>query len=118
LQELVSPEKAAVLDGNSKVIEPAQDAVYRDMVHRVPVMEEVTETKELYGEETYSRTHQGMIAQEVGQVLEEMGLTSQDFAGFVYEEDRDRFGLRYVEFIAPLIKAVQELTKEVDLLKS
>jgi hypothetical protein len=86
--------------------------------HEIPVIEEVTETNTIYDEEIYSRTHQGMIAQEVGQILTDMGLDSNDFAGFVYEEDRDRYGLRYVEFIAPLIKAVQELKAEIDMIKA
>ena len=117
IKELVSPEEEAKKDEAGDIIEPAKAAVYRDITHKVPVMEEITETKVLYEAETYSRTHQGLIAQQVGTVLDEMGLSSQDFAGFVYEEDRDRFGLRYMEFVAPLIRAVQELKAEIDILK-
>jgi|6_EtaG_2_1085325.scaffolds.fasta_scaffold30232_3 hypothetical protein len=89
-----------------------------DSMHKVPVMEEVEEIINQYDAETYTRTHYGMIAQEVGKVLKEVGLESKDFAGYIYEEDRDRFGLRYSEFISPLIKAVQELSAKVTVLEN
>ena len=60
------------------------------------------------------RIHHGLIAQEVKQTLDNLGI--QDFAGWVLE-DKDNpestQGLRYTEFIAPLIKAVQELSQKV-----
>ena len=42
----------------------------------------------------------------VQQVKEAMG--ERDFGGYVYDPDGDGHALRYSEFIAPLIKAVQE----------
>lgn len=57
--------------------------------------------------------HYGLIAQQVKEVLGE-----REFAGYVYDEKYDSYGLRYTEFIAPLIKSVQELKKEVDSLKA
>ena len=69
----------------------------------------VMETKE----KTFARTHFGLIAQEVEQVLKDSSLTNNDFAGLIYDEDSDRYGMRYNELIAPLIKAVQELSKKV-----
>ena len=89
--------------------------------HTIPIMEEyevepaikakdaVMETKE----KTFARTHFGLIAQEVEQVLKDSSLTNNDFAGLIYDEDADRYGMRYHELIAPLIKAVQELSKKV-----
>jgi hypothetical protein len=65
-----------------------------------------------------SRTHYGLIAQEVKEVLDESGI--EDFAGWVKMEidDVDSMqGLRYDQFIAPLIKAVQELTARVKALE-
>ena len=64
------------------------------------------------------RTHYGLIAQEVKQVLEQTGI--EDFAGWVLldKEDPDsEQALRYEEFISPLIKAVQELTARVKALE-
>ena len=115
----------------------AKDAVYEDVLHKIPVMEEyevepaveaveeiteerlvseaieakdaVMETKE----KTFVRTHFGLIAQEVEQVLKDSSLTNNDFAGLIYDEDADRYGIRYHELISPLIKAVQELSKKV-----
>jgi hypothetical protein len=54
------------------------------------------------------RTHYGLIAQEVSS-----SLNGKDFAGFIYDKDTDSYGLRYDEFISPLIKAVQELSARV-----
>lgn len=59
------------------------------------------------------RTHYGLIAQEV-----ETALNGKDFAGLVYDEEADVYGLRYEQFISPLIKAVQELSAKVDSLTS
>lgn len=61
------------------------------------------------------RTHYGMIAQQVKTVIDDAGI--DDFAGFIYDDETDTYGLRYEEFIAPLIKAVQELSVTVDTLK-
>jgi hypothetical protein len=89
------------------------------------------------------RTHYGMIAQDVEEELEDLGMTPMDFAGFckdqktesyeveVVEENgethteiRSRdvegeyvYGLRYEEFIAPMIKTIQMQQKEIDSLK-
>jgi hypothetical protein len=58
------------------------------------------------------RTHWGLIAQEVQQAVTAAGV---DFGGYV--ENRENpdapLGLNYSEFIAPLIKAVQELSARV-----
>jgi len=59
------------------------------------------------------RTHYGLIAQEV-----ETALNGKDFAGFIHDEEEDAYGLRYEQFISPLIKAVQELSAKVDSLTS
>ena len=109
-QEVDEPvfDEADLYDEDGKVIG----------THKIPVMEEVEEIVNQYDAETYSRTHYGMIAQEVMQVLEDAGMGSNDFAGYIYEEDRDRFGLRYNEFISPLIKAVQELSAKVEALEN
>jgi hypothetical protein len=65
-----------------------------------------------------SRTHYGLIAQEVKEVLNESGV--EDFAGWVQmdmSEEDSMQGLRYDQFISPLIKAVQELTARVKALE-
>jgi hypothetical protein len=60
------------------------------------------------------RTHYGLIAQEVRQAVAASGVV--DFGGFVQTDLADpesELGLNYGEFIAPLIKAVQELSARV-----
>jgi len=54
------------------------------------------------------RTHYGLIAQDVKAVLDNMNMSTLDFAAYI--DTGEIKGLRYEEFIAPLIKAVQELT--------
>jgi Chaperone of endosialidase len=66
-----------------------------------------------------SRTHWGLIAQEVKSVIDTTGV--EDFAGWVLLDKSDsnsEQALRYEEFIAPLIKAVQELTARVEALEA
>jgi hypothetical protein len=60
-----------------------------------------------------SRTHWGLIAQEVKAVADAAGI---DFAGWTIEDKSDPNslqGLRYDQFISPIIKAVQELSAKV-----
>ena len=82
------------------------------------------------------RTHYGMIAQDVEEELEDLGMTAMDFAGFCKDQKEqpyidsngDRksmpvqgeyvYGLRYEEFIAPMIKTIQMQQQEIDELKS
>lgn len=62
-----------------------------------------------------ARKDYGFIAQEVKQVLEELEIT--DFSGLGYTESEDAYRITYVEFIAPLTKAIQELDERTQALK-
>ena len=72
-----------------------------------------------------ARTHYGLIAQEIETVLGAISKPVTDFAGFCKnEKDEDGvdletplYGLRYTEFIAPMIKALQELSAKVTALE-
>jgi len=62
-----------------------------------------------------TRTHYGLIAQDVETVLGDISKPTSEFAGFIktdISEEQDgsqyRYGLRYTEFVAPLIKAIKE----------
>jgi hypothetical protein len=66
----------------------------------------------------HKRQHHGLIAQEVKSVLDDIGVSTNDFGGYVYSEKADKYFIRYTEFIAPLIKAVQELSTEVTTLRA
>lgn len=69
------------------------------------------------GSRKRGRYHHGLIAQEVADAIEKVGV---DFGGF---QDHSRSGgdevlsLGYTELICPLIKAVQELAERVKLLE-
>jgi hypothetical protein len=72
-----------------------------------------------------TRTHYGLIAQDVQEVLKDISKDTKDFAGFIkadISEEKDNskhsYGLRYNEFISPMIKAIQELKEEIELLKT
>ena len=63
------------------------------------------------------RTHFGLIAQEVKSALPE----GVDFGGWILTDKTNsdsQQGLRYEQFIAPLIKAVQDLAADVATLKA
>jgi hypothetical protein len=81
---------------------------------------EVNKLSNLTHDGTYkrSRFHQGLIAQEVKSVMDSMGV---EFGGFRDSEVNGgdaQMGLEYIQFIAPLIKAVQELKAEFDAYKA
>ena len=65
------------------------------------------------------RTHYGLVAQDVKVVLDEMGLRTTDFAGYIEGnlETNSDLGLRYEEFMSPMIKAIQELSQKVNQLE-
>lgn len=70
------------------------------------------------GSKTRNRYHQGVIAQEVKAVMDELGV---DFAGYqdhLISDGNDVLTIGYTEFIAPLIKAIQELTARVEALEA
>lgn len=75
----------------------------------------------LYDELPGKRRHYGLIAQEVRQVIEDLGKTPLDFSGWSKQDPDDPDSeqmVTYMEFISPLIKAVQELSARVEELES
>ena len=74
-----------------------------------------------------SRTHYGLIAQEVKTVLDNNNINTSDFAPYIKGEILDtnnqgtgeyKYGLRYTELISILIKSIQELEQRVKNLES
>jgi len=58
----------------------------------------------------------GFLAQDVEKAAESIGY---NFSGIDKpQHDKDNYSLRYAEFVVPLVKAVQELSKENELLKA
>lgn len=76
---------------------------------------------------TSNRYHIGFISQDIENALNDNGLTSLDFAGFIkspkYSEDKETiedysYGLRYGEFIALNTHMIQNLYKRISELES
>ena len=70
------------------------------------------------GSRKRNRKHHGLIAQEVKQVMDAHGV---DFAGYQDHSingGNDVLSIGYSELIAPLIKAVQELSAQVEALQA
>ena len=69
------------------------------------------------GEGLDTKTHYGLISQDVEDVIIETGKTLDDF-GAVDKPEKGAMGLSYNEFISPLVKAIQELSAENTALKA
>lgn len=90
-----------------------------------------------FNDGTSGRTHYGMISQDIEKLMESLGMDSKDFAGFikspktqrvetgkdengnpVYEdkaiEGEYTYGLRYEEFIAPMIATIQYQQQKIE----
>lgn len=90
-----------------------------------------------YNDGTSDRLHYGLIAQDVEELLGTLNISSQDFAAFIKSQKEHldvksgetslvtdengepvyTYGLRYEEFVAPLIKMVQEQQKKIETLE-
>lgn len=95
VKEAVTEERLVSEEVTKEVIIPAKT-------------EERPKYKEVVTPLPGKRTHAGLIAQEV-----EKSLNGKDIGIFTIGED-GQYGLRYEELIAPLIKAVQELSAKVE----
>jgi len=70
------------------------------------------------GSKKRSRSHNGVIAQQVKEVMDEMNV---DFAGYKdasLDGGKDVLSIGYEEFISPMIKAIQELTERIEELEN
>lgn len=83
-----------------------------------------------FNDGTSDRTHYGFIAQDVEKLLEDNNIDSKDFAAFIkspkiyidingkeVKEEGYDYGLRYEEFIAPMVKMIQIQQNEIQELK-
>ena len=66
------------------------------------------------GTHVRSRFHQGLIAQEVKQTMDSMGIDFGGYQDHTVKGGDDVQSIGYNELIAPLIKAIQELKAEFD----
>ena len=69
-----------------------------------------------YRDDINKRHRDGLIAQDVQNVLKNMGIS---FSALVEDNDKDKtLNLSYAEFVLPLINAVQELSKRIEYLEN
>lgn len=77
-----------------------------------------------FNDGTSDRTHTGLIAQEVKEAVEKVGLTTQEVAAYCEWEEGEgddkhtTCGLRYSELIALCVDEIQKLKQEVKELQS
>lgn len=64
------------------------------------------------------RLHQGFIAQEVFEVMRELGVDFGGYQDHSINGGRDVLSLGYEEFISVIVKGIQEQQKEIEELKS
>jgi hypothetical protein len=60
---------------------------------------------------THDRRHFGLIGQDIEKVMDDMNIDSNDLGAYV-KDDEGSLALRYEEFIAPMIKSIQELSEQ------
>lgn len=101
---------------------PAADATEEEMAAHAEALQEWREANALDnlqhdGSKKRTRFHHGLIAQEVKAACDAVGV---DFGGYQdhgVKGGEDVLSIGYEELIAPLIKAVQQLSAEVEQLK-
>ena len=96
------------LDAADKIVRGQEVKDKDGKVVTAPVTPELTEARKAKQQIVYS----GFIAQDVEKAAKEL---NYDFSGVdAAKNDKDLYGLRYAEFVVPLVKAVQELSKMND----
>ena len=92
-------------------------ATYRFDVHKMyefeGMLNDTMTWQSQFDKEKYRYT--GFIAQEVERAANEVGF---DFSGVDKpQNDKDYYGLRYAEFVVPIVKAIPEQQSEIEILK-
>jgi len=114
MREYYRPEAPKYLNKDATEEEKAEYKIARDKWIEDVKLANITHD----GSKKRSRFHHGLIAQEVKSVLDAKGI---DFGGFQDHSVKggdDILSIGYEELIAPLIKAIQELSAEVAALKA
>ena len=100
----------------------AANATEKEKVDHAKVLQQWRETNALEnlqsnGSKKRTRFHHGLIAQEVKIACDSLGIDFGGYQDHSVKGGEDVVSLGYEELIAPLIKAVQELSAEVEQLK-
>lgn len=75
----------------------------------------VRKTKD--GSKKRTRYHHGFIAQEVKELLDNQGIDFGGYQDHTINGGQDVYSLGYEEFIAPIVKTIQELSKRIEALE-
>jgi hypothetical protein len=70
------------------------------------------------GSKKRNRYHHGLIAQEVKEIADMLGLDFGGYQDHSIEGGNDVLSIGYIELIAPMIKAIQQLSAEISELKT
>lgn len=108
-----------VQDGTEQV-RTGTDENGEPIMEERPIMRREPKLREVVATRPGARTHYGLIAQEVRETLDSVA-PGVDFAGWVLEDKNDpdsQQSLRYEQFIAPLIRAVQEQQAHIEALRA
>ena len=81
-----------------------------DVLEMITFIESLNPVKYKFNNKT--RYHTGLIADEVKESM------PWDSGLYIYDEDVDREGLRYIELMGPMISTIQHILKENEKLKS
>jgi hypothetical protein len=87
---------------------------------RKPIYDEESKTFTSAEDVPGTRTHYGFLAQEVKQALDTVA-PGKDFSGWVLTDKNDpesEQALRYEEFIAPIVKSIQQISARLDALEA
>ena len=97
-----------------------------DMEKYIPFILALKTARFKYNDGTSNRFHSGFVAQDVKNALDEAGLTTQEFAGYVSVNEIDNngevsgtyLGLRYEEFISLNTYMIQKLYARIEELEN
>jgi hypothetical protein len=70
------------------------------------------------GSKKRNRYHHGLIAQELKEIIDEMGVDFGGYQNHAINNGSDRVSLGYNELIAPIIKSIQELSERIKNLEN
>ena len=100
-----------ILSNTVQIGGDAGDIIVHDLDGKaVDLIMGVTPVSFRYNEDP-AQEHYGLIAQDVKMVMDRLKIAKDAFGGYV---DGETLGLRYDEFIAPLILTVQRQQEEID----
>lgn len=93
--------------------------VHTQQLHDIDYLN-LPEIKELPndGSKTRRRFHHGVIAQEVKNVMDTIGVDFGGYQDHSINGGKDQLTIAYTELIAPLIKSIQELNERIKVLES